>query len=259
MEKDPSPEPSNADLPSPDLTSGDLPEDDAGLSLEELSQSYADVLGQGRFPYDSESAPVEMETADEARPLQVFDPLEEELAAEDACPVTPMSILEAILFVGRNDNKPIAASDVASLMRGVREEEVESLVAELNESYTQTQRAVRIGLAAGGFRLELAPELGSIRERFYGRARDVKLNQAAIDCLALVAYQPGISREKIEEQRGQPCGGVLNQLVRRELLEMRRVGSGKAMQASYFPTPRMLELAGLESIDDLPQADDWEG
>ena len=169
-----------------------------------------------------------------------------------------MSILESILFVGRPDNGTISAAEIAGLMRGVREAEVEELVQELNDLYEQTGRAIRISQLGSGYKAELARDLNHVKDQFYGRARDVRLNQAAIDCLALIAYQPGISRDKLEEQRGQPCGSVLNQLVRRELLEIRRVGKGKEATTEYYTTQRLLELAGLDSLEDLPHAEDWE-
>ncbi|MCA9134857.1 MAG: SMC-Scp complex subunit ScpB, partial [Planctomycetales bacterium] len=191
--------------------------------------------------------------------LGLFDPLATELSSSELCPLSPRSILEAILFVGQADSRATTAAEIAGLMRGVEEAEIESLVDELNAIYEQTGRATRIVAAGAGFRLQVADELAFIKERFYGRVREVRLNQAAIDCLALVAYQPGISREKLEEQRGQPSGGVLNQLVRREMLEMRRqpAGKGKKFSQHYYPTDRLLELTGLGSLEDLPQAEDF--
>lgn len=221
-----------------------------GLSLEELSQSYATVLG------NSAADGLEREPNDGPN-LEVFDPLEDDLEG-DLCAITPTSIIEAILFVGRQDSKAISASEIAALMRGVSPSEVEHLVAELNEVYQQSGRAICVVEEPSGYKIELVQELTPVRDRFYGETRDVRLNQAAIDCLALVSYQPGISREKLEEQRGQPSSGVLNQLVRRELLEMRREGPGKVPKPHYYPTQRLLELTGLSSLDDLPRVEEWQ-
>jgi segregation and condensation protein B len=231
-------------------------EDEVGLSLEELSQTYSSVLAKGELPYQADetaNAPAE-ESAPES-----FDPLEEALHESDACPVTPQSILEAIVFVGRPDNGAITAAEIASLMRGVREEEIESLVSELNQIYAETGRATRIVQSPTGFLLQLSEDLQHIKDRFYGQVRETRLNQAAIDCLALVSYQPGISREKLEQQRGQPSGGVLNQLVRRQLLEIRREPANGKISPHYYPTERLMQLAGLSSLDDLPQAEDLDG
>lgn len=234
----------------------DSEDDEEGLSLEELSQTYAQILNKGQAPELKLVGSEAMNAAAEAE-LQSFDPLEEELAESDACPVTPMSILEAVLFVGRPDNSPISADEIAGLMRGVKADEIEGYVAELNQIYTETNRALRIVAIGNGFRLQLADDLQFIRDRFYGPIREIRLNQAAIDCLALVAYQPGISREQLEDQRGQPSGAVLSQLVRRQLIEIKRAGQ-KEKQVLYYPTDKLLQLIGLGTLEDLPQVEEWQ-
>jgi segregation and condensation protein B len=230
-------------------------DDEQGLSLEELSQTYAQLLNKGG-PSEQTTTAVDVHSAAEAE-TEAFDPLEEELAESDTCPVTPTSILEAVLFVGRPDNSPISANEIAGLMRGVNPAEIETHVAELNQVYSETGRAIRIATIGNGFRLQIADDLQFIRDRFYGPIREIRLNQAAIDCLALIAYQPGISREQLEEQRGQPSGGVLSQLVRRQLIEIRREGQ-KQRQLHYYPTDKLLQLIGLGTLEDLPQVEEWQ-
>lgn len=226
--------------------------EDAGeVSLEDLSKSYAQSVGKGDSS-DSSGTPEDVE-------IQIFDPMEEELSDENHVPVTPIAIIEAVLMVGRPDGGAISATEIAALMRGVNEAEVDQLVEQLNHDYQANHRALRVALVGGAYRLELAEDLQQVKERFLGPAREIKLNQAAIDCLALVAYQPGITREKLDEQRGQSSGAVLNQLVRRELLEMRRELDDKKLQPHYYPTDRMLGLVGLDSLEDLPTVEDWNG
>ncbi len=162
------------------------------------------------------------------------------------------------LFVGRPDNGPIDADLVASMMRGVRSAEIEQLVAELNELYANDGHVMRIVASGEGYRMQLADEFSSTADRFYGRVREIKLTQAAIDCLAIVAYRPGITREEIDQQRGQPCSAIINQLVRRQLVEVKREGLKKQRVTRYYPTQRMLKLAGMESLEELPLAEDFE-
>lgn len=235
----------------------DEPEADAeeyGLSLEELGQTYAQMLGQGAVPYQQPDEPAE-ELADSPA---AFDPVAEELVESDECPVTPLSILEAVMFVGRPDNSPIDAESVAGMMRGVRSAEIEQLVAELNDLYAADGHVMRIVASGEGYRMQLAEQFSNVADRFYGRVREIKLTQAAIDCLAIVAYRPGITREEIDQQRGQPCSAIINQLVRRELVEVKRDGGKKNRVTRYYPTQRMLKLAGMETLDELPLAEDFE-
>ena len=223
----------------------DLDEDE-GVSLEDISRTYVDVVSQA-------DADAEVEADSEAS-----DDEESEASDELLCPITPQSIVESILFVGRADGEPIPATDLAAIMRGVTVEEIASIVAELNEQFQKEQRALTIAEEPAGYRITLAEDLASIKERFYGPTREVRLNQAAIDCLALIAYQPGIERDEIEKQRGQASGSVLSQLVRRELVEIRRESSAEdpKKRPHYYPTPKLFELTGISSLDDLPQVEE---
>ncbi len=228
-----------------------------GVSLEELQQSYAKVLGQDIRVADSAVLPADTESATQQDGSS--DPSIDQ-AAEFA-QVNPLSILEAILFVGNPDGSSISAKEIAGLIRGVLEKEVSGLVEELNQQLAESESALCVAEHADGFRMQLRSELEPVRERFYERSRPVVLNQAAVDCLALIAYQPGVSRDRIEEQRGQPCGGVLNQLVRRRLVGIRRSeskaeGGRKRRITCYYPTERLMELVGLGSLDDLPQVEE---
>ncbi|MGD0517144.1 MAG: hypothetical protein ABSA26_06370 [Thermoguttaceae bacterium] len=101
-----------------------------GISLDELAQAFAQVMGAPpRAQGDAEQPALMPSAADQAADVvqQVTDVQPEvgELpsippAGEDACPVSPLSILEAMLFVGNRDNKPLSAGKAAELMRDVR-------------------------------------------------------------------------------------------------------------------------------------------
>ena len=109
----------------------------------------------------------------------------------------------------------------------------------------------------GGYRLSLRDEFNSIRERFYGKIREAKLSQAAIDVLAVVAYHQPIDRKEVDKLRGEESVRVLNQLVRRELLSVERTDE-KPRRSIFSTTERFLKLFGMNSIDELPQTQDFD-
>ena len=172
--------------------------------------------------------------------------------------VTPESIVEAALFVGHPDNQCLSEQRLASLMRGVQAEEVIAIIDRLNESYKDADQAIRIVRDEQGFRMTIAPAVEIVRRSFLGKVREARLSQSAIEVLSLVAYQPGITSQIVLDQRGHDSGALLSQLVRRQLLEMRREkpeDGGRAIP-HYYPTERFLSLFGLESLDDLPQVEE---
>ena len=120
-----------------------------------------------------------------------------------------------------------------------------------------TDDPYRIVGAGSGYRLSLLEAFDSVRDRFHGRVRQARLSQAAVDVLAIVAYRQPLTSDEISSLRGTPSGNLLRQLVRRRLLRIER-SEGKRQPAEYFTTDRFLELFRLESLEDLPQAEELE-
>ncbi|HUY89908.1 MAG TPA: SMC-Scp complex subunit ScpB [Pirellulales bacterium] len=234
---------------------------DGGLSLDDLSQAFAGMLGSGGDPY---AEPQPDENEDEAAiieaaglPIKPKSRSVGEEPAADACEVSPRNILEAMLFVGNRDNTPLSSQRVASLMRGVCATEIDELVDELNQQYDANGCPYRIYNEADGYRLLLREEYGRIRDKFYGRMRHARLSPAAIEVLSIIAYQSGRTGEEVNRLRGAPSGTILSQLVRRQLLRIER-DPAAPRAPRYHTTARFLELFGLESLDDLPHSQEVE-
>ena len=223
--------------------------DDQGISLDQLSQAYAQLLNKGEDPYEP---PPETHESDIEQVLAEAAAEEDD---DDSCDLCPRSIVEAILFVGHPRNEPMTADQIAALMRGVPSREIDELVHELNEAYRQQAHPFQIVSVGAGYRLELREEFWSLRNVFYGRVREARLSQAAVDVLAVVAYQQGLTRPEIETTRGRPCGSLLSQLVRRKLLRVDRPNT-KPRQPRYYTTDRFLELFGLADLNELPLSQD---
>ncbi|MEC7565272.1 MAG: SMC-Scp complex subunit ScpB [Planctomycetota bacterium] len=226
------------------------PDDQDGLSLDELSDVYANLVQSGESPY----APGGEE---DVPPVEKADPIRDYPvtagSGEDQAELTPKSILESMLFVGHPQGEPLSARDVAGMMRGVTTQEIHDLVVDLNITYTQQDTAFHIKSVDKGYVLALRDEFHTLHERFYGEVREKKLSQSAIDVLAIVAYNQGISREEIDTMRDRSSGSILSELVRREILRLERTDE-KPRKSIYFTTDRFLNVFGLEHIDDLPQA-----
>lgn len=169
--------------------------------------------------------------------------------------VSVAGVVEAMLFVGQAKNEPLLAATVAGLVRGVEPEDVAAVVAELNASYERRRKPYLILEERGGWRLALRDEYGSIRARFYGRLRTVRLSQAAVETLSVVAYLQPVPADEVNRLRGGNSASILNQLVRRELLAVERSPEAPR-KVRYRTTPRFLKLFHLDSIHDLPKSQD---
>jgi segregation and condensation protein B len=168
--------------------------------------------------------------------------------------VSPQQVIEAVLVVGGG---PVTARKFCSILRGSADAAaVERSIDDLNDQYVAEGRPYEIRLGDGGYRLELRPEYEKLRHRVYGSGpREVRLSQDILEVLALVAYQQPISQQEIESHGKQNTGGLLRQLLRRDLVTLQR-GAGGRKDVKYATTPRFLTVFGLGNLDELPQPDD---
>jgi len=166
------------------------------------------------------------------------------------------TIIEAMLFVGNRENRPLTADQIAEKLRNVTAEDVDHAVDYLNAQYQERNAPYVIVPERGGYRMVLRSEFESVRTNFYGKIREVRLSSQAIDTLAIVAYRQPITAEEIQNLRKQSCSAVLQQLVRRNLLSITREMSDKKSVVHYHTTPRFLELMQIKSLDDIPAVDE---
>lgn len=240
-------------LPPPEnlgLEALSAPPPQEGISLNQLSAAFASMLESGHDPYSGpppndghplgESAAVDAPAAEHAGD------------SDDACEVSPRSILEAMLFVGAPDNQPLSSEQVAGLMRGVRPAEIDELVRDLNQQYQACGCPYQIRSEGAGYRMALREEFHRVRDKFYSRMRQARLSPAAIEVLSIIAYRGPQTADQIAQQRGTPSGAVLTQLVRRQLLSVERPESSPR-KPCYHTTQRFLDLFGLRSLGDLPR------
>ncbi|MFG0266326.1 MAG: SMC-Scp complex subunit ScpB [Rhodopirellula sp. JB055] len=215
-------------------------DDEEGFSLEQLGAAYARVAAMSESgdetPTDLDPAELlrsepdpnarendsaeeladEDPDSDEALAVAAQSSAESDAAADQAA--SPEAIVEAALFVGHPENLPLTPPRLASIMRGFSPEEVVEIIDQLNASYRAERQGMRIVEQDGGYRMVLAPEVENVRAAFTGKIRETRLNQAAVEVLSLVAYQPGITSARVTDLRGRDSGSLLNQMVRRRLV-----------------------------------------
>jgi segregation and condensation protein B len=236
---------------------------ETAISLDELAKAFAQVMGgtAQRGDQDAEVPPQEAETTAEAADqppvaeASVAEPQRPPRESDDSCPINPRTIFEAMLFVGDGQNRSLSAQQAAELMRGVEPREIPGLVQAINERYARSGRPYTIESDSEGYQLVLRPEFQGLRSRFFRQVREARLSQAAIDVLAIVAYQQPLTGEEVGRLRGKPSNHVLAQLVHRRLLRIERKAE-KRRTAQYFTTERFLKLFGLQTLADLPQSEE---
>lgn len=117
-------------------------------------------------------------------------------------------------------------------------------------------RGIRLQRGDGVVQLISAPEFGAYVERFLGVASEQRLSPAALETLAIIAYQQPVTRMAIEAIRGVGCERALATLRARDLVS--EVGRAETVgrPVLYGTTLRFLEYFGLEQASDLPPLPD---
>lgn len=175
-----------------------------------------------------------------------------ELTLPEAGPDQPAptlrASLEAILLVA---DEPIPENVIAQVVERSTGE-VSAALRELAESYTAEGRGFELSEIAGGWRFYTRAECAGIVERFVRDGQEVRLTQAALETLSVVAYRQPVSRARVSAVRGVNCDGVMRTLVLRGLTE--EAGTDPETGAILFQTTGyFLERLGLASLADLPE------
>ncbi|MFV2116376.1 SMC-Scp complex subunit ScpB [Micromonospora sp. LOL_025] len=155
--------------------------------------------------------------------------------------------LEAILLVV---DEPVSELVLAQVLEQPAER-IGPMLDEIAAGYTAAGHGFELRRAAGGWRLYTRPEYATHVERFVLDGQSVRLTQAALETLAVVAYKQPVTRSRISAIRGVNCDGVIRTLVSRGLVE--ECGTEPDSGAFLYRTTTMfLEKLGLNSVDDLP-------
>ncbi|MBO5591163.1 MAG: SMC-Scp complex subunit ScpB [Acidaminococcaceae bacterium] len=155
--------------------------------------------------------------------------------------------LEAILFAA---GEPLSVPQLAELL-GVNKPQTWELVGLLQEEYQSEKRGLELREVAEGWQLctkachhEAVLQLANTQE--------LKLSNAAMETLAIIAYRQPVTRAEMEAIRGVKVDGVVNTLLDWELIAEAGRKETIGHPILYKTTKRFLEVFGLKSLKDMP-------
>jgi segregation and condensation protein B len=159
----------------------------------------------------------------------------------------PLAVkLEAMLFVAA---EPVSTAQLAAAL-DVAPSVVERGLNELDAAL-QT-RGLRLQRHAGRVQLTTAPQLADLIERFLGLEATSHLSRAALETLAIIAYQQPVTRPQIDAIRGVNSDSMLKSLLSKGLILESGRAEGPGRPILYSTTPEFLQHFGLSSILEMP-------
>jgi segregation and condensation protein B len=158
--------------------------------------------------------------------------------------------LEALLFVATGAVTP---AQLAAALE-VSTNEVNQGLVELEALYVAEgpRRGLRIQRHFGRVQLTTAAETAPIVERFLGLEASTHLSRAALEALAIAAYQQPVTRPQIDAIRGVNSDGVLKSLLSKGLIQEIGRAEAPGRPILYSTTPDFLQYFGLNSLEELP-------
>jgi segregation and condensation protein B len=154
--------------------------------------------------------------------------------------------LEAMLFVAA---EPATTAQLATAL-DVAPSVVERGLNELEASLEN--RGLRLQRHGGRFQLTTAPQLAELIERFLGLEATTHLSRAALETLAIIAYQQPVTRPQIDSIRGVNSDSMMKSLLTKGLILESGRADGPGRPILYSTTPEFLQHFGLNSILEMP-------
>lgn len=161
-----------------------------------------------------------------------------------------LGALEGILFVVGDEG--INLSTLCEIM-DIEEDEAKELLLALRKLYEENNRGIRISYLGDAFKLTTKPEHKNYYEKLIVNPETNTLSQAALEVLAIVAYNQPITRIEIDEIRGVSCVHVIRKLIAKGLLKESGKSDMPGRPNLYKTTSEFLDYFGLATINDLPE------
>ena len=166
--------------------------------------------------------------------------------------LTAESVVEAVLFAS---DEPLSDGRLAGIVEmGVKQ--VRQYIQNLNEKYKANNNAFRIEQIAGGYQMLTLRAYNHWLQKLLHVRSEGKLSSASLETLAIIAYKQPVIRADIEAIRGVAVGEIIRSLMSKGLVKI--VGRAEVIGRPmlYGTTKKFLEIFGLNSLKDLPKAEE---
>lgn len=158
-------------------------------------------------------------------------------------------ILEGLLFV--QGDTGLTLKEVMSIL-DIGEEEAKELVYKLKLSYEQENRGLRLNYLGNTFKLTTKQEHKDYYEKLLESPSTHVLSQAALEVLAIIAYNEPITRSGVDEMRGVDSTFMIRKLLAKGLLKEAGKSDMPGHPTLYKTTDDFLDYFGLSTKEDLP-------
>lgn len=156
--------------------------------------------------------------------------------------------IEAVLFA---NGSSVEIGRIAKALE-ISEKEADKYISELIDDYNASKRGITIIRLDNSYQMvsrkEYAPQIRTVMDL----RRNSPLSQAALEVLAVVAYNQPVTKAFVEQVRGVDCSGVIGSLTAKGLVEEKGRLELPGRPLLYGTTENFLRCFNLESLESLP-------
>lgn len=159
------------------------------------------------------------------------------------------SIIEAILFAC---GRPVEMKELITALE-LPEQDIINIIQNMQTEYSASNRGIEIVKVENGYTLCSKKEYyGYIYPLFDNRAKP-NISNAAMETLAIIAYNPRITRAEIETIRGVNSDATIYKLLEYNLIEDAGKSDLPGKPTTYKTTKEFLKTFGMSNLDELPE------
>lgn len=160
-----------------------------------------------------------------------------------------MAVLEGLLFVVGEEG--LTLEQIEKTL-DVSEEESKNLVRTLKSEYESDNRGLRIDFLGNKFKITTKFEHRDFYQKLIQNPETNTLSQAALETLAIIAYNEPITRMQVDKLRGVTTNQIIRKLVAKGLIKETGRSNLPGRPILYETTNEFLDYFGLATIEDLP-------
>ena len=156
--------------------------------------------------------------------------------------------LEAVLFA---HGEPVSTARLADVFE-MDEAELSRVLAVMRDEYQAAGRGICLLRLEDSWQLATKPAFSSYVKRALDNRRNTPLSPAAMEVLAVIAYNQPVTKAFVEQVRGVDCSGVIASLLQKNLLEERGRLELPGRPLLYGTTDTFLRCFQISSLEELP-------
>lgn len=158
------------------------------------------------------------------------------------------SIIEAMLFAAGREVKIKELMNVLELGA----EDIDKIILKMKTDYEERNSGIEIIKVDNSYQLCTKKEYYEYIYPLFDNRAKPNISNAALETLAIIAYNPNITRSQIEAIRGVSADGTVYKLLEFDLIEEAGKLDAPGRPTMYKVTNKFMKMFGITSLEELP-------